>query len=289
MRHDIAKDLASLCKRNKDGSFATQANRASILHQAARTLQKAGFVNLAAGSLKPKHVELLLKTWKDQGLSAGTQKNRMAAIRWWAEKVGKQNCVPLTNDQAGIARRSFVRTEDKAQKLSSDQLAKITHDRLKITLELQQLFGLRREEALKFIPEYAIQDDHIKLKGSWCKGGRERVIPILNNEQKELLVRAKNIAGEGSLIPPDKSYKEWLATYEKATNRAGFAELHGLRHFYAQQRFEAIAGFKAPTAGGPKREELTADQIKMDYKARMIVSEELGHGREEVTVNYLGR
>ena len=151
---------------------------------------------------------------------------------------------------------------------------------------------------LQLNQELRIPNKKFKEKEKPSKKDKKEVVPeknkkkdilILNNEQKELLVRAKNIAGEGSLIPPEKSYKEWLATYEKATNRAGFAELHGLRHFYAQQRFEAIAGFKAPTAGGPKREELTADQIKMDYKARMIVSEELGHGREEVTVNYLGR
>ena len=52
-RFDIAVELARLCARNKDGSFATQDDRAQILHQAARTLQKAGFQNLAATSLKP--------------------------------------------------------------------------------------------------------------------------------------------------------------------------------------------------------------------------------------------
>ena len=42
-RFDISVELARLCARNKDGSFATQADRVQILHQAARTLQKAGF------------------------------------------------------------------------------------------------------------------------------------------------------------------------------------------------------------------------------------------------------
>src|SRR5574343_1703014 len=155
MRHDIAKELASLCARNKDGSFATQADRAKILHAAARTLQKAGFQNLAASSLKPKHVDVLLKQWKSDGLAVGTIKNRMAALRWWAEKVGKQNCVPKTNDEAGIDRRSYVAKTSKDQTIESSKLEKITHERLKISIELQQAFGLRREEALKFQPSYA--------------------------------------------------------------------------------------------------------------------------------------
>lgn len=292
MRKDIAKELASLCARNKDGSFATQADRANILHAAARTLQKAGYQNLAAASLKPKHVDVLLKQWQADGLAVGTIKNRMAAVRWWAEKVGKQNCVPRTNDAAGIARRSYVAKESKAQQLDQDTLAKIGHERLRVSLELQQAFGLRREEALKFQPDYAMASigNAIELKASWCKGGRARTIPITSDYQREVLTRAAALAGKGgSMIPPDKTYVAWLSTYKEATRAAGARRLHGLRHGYAQTRFEALAGFKSPAAGGPSKAQLTPEQREIDLRVRLQISAELGHGREEVTAVYLGR
>lgn len=292
MRKDIAKELASLCARNKDGSFATQADRANILHAAARTLQKAGYQNLAAASLKPKHVDVLLKQWQADGLAVGTIKNRMAAVRWWAEKVGKQNCVPRTNDAAGIARRSYVAKESKAQQLDQDTLAKIGHERLRVSLELQQAFGLRREEALKFQPDYAMTSigNAIELKASWCKGGRARTIPITSDYQREVLTRAAALAGKGgSMIPPDKTYVAWLSTYKEATRAAGARRLHGLRHGYAQTRFEALAGFKSPAAGGPSKAQLTPEQREIDLRVRLQISAELGHGREEVTAVYLGR
>lgn len=292
MRKDIAKELASLCARNKDGSFATQADRANILHAAARTLQKAGYQNLAAASLKPKHVDVLLKQWQADGLAVGTIKNRMAAVRWWAEKVGKQNCVPRTNDAAGIARRSYVAKESKAQQLDQDTLAKIGHERLRVSLELQQAFGLRREEALKFQPDYAMTSigNAIELKASWCKGGRARTIPITSDYQREVLTRAAALAGKGgSMIPPDKTYVAWLSTYKEATRTAGARRLHGLRHGYAQTRFEALAGFKSPAAGGPSKAQLTPEQREIDLRVRLQISAELGHGREEVTAVYLGR
>jgi hypothetical protein len=50
-----------------------------------------------------------------------------------------------------------------------------------------------------------------------------------------------------------------------------------------------LAGFKAPAAGGPTRGELTPEQRQVDYRARMQISAELGHGREEITAVYLGR
>ena len=291
MRKDIAKELASLCARNKDGSFATQANRSNILHAAARTLQKAGFQNLAAASLKPKHGDVLLAQWRADGLAVGTIKNRMAAVRWWAEKVGKENCVPRTNDAAGIERRSYVAKESKAQELTPDKLQRVSHERLRVSLELQQAFGLRREEALKFQPSYATRSspDAIELKASWCKGGRARTVPITTDYQREVLAKAVALAGKGSMIPPDKTYVAWLSTYKEATRTAGARQLHGLRHGYAQTRFEVLAGFKAPAAGGPSRDQLTPEQRTIDLQVRLQISSELGHGREEITAVYLGR
>jgi len=291
MRKDIAKELSSLCARNKDGSFSTQAARAHILHAAARTLQKAGYQNLAATSLKPKHVQLLLDTWQSQGLAISTIKNRMAAIRWWAEKVGKQNCVPRTNDDAGIARRSYIAKESKAQWLDDDTLGKIRHERIRVTLQLQQAFGLRREEALKFQPGYATKlgPDLIQLKASWCKGGRPRTVPITTDYQRQVLARASELAGKGSMVPPDKSYATWLSTYESSTRAIGARKLHGLRHGYAHARFEVLAGFKVPVAGGPTRDQMTPEQRAIDLQVRLQVSDELGHGREHITAAYLGR
>lgn len=288
-RHDIRQELGQLCSRNRDGSHATQAARRDVLDQAARVLQKAGFNDLRATSLKPKHVATLLEKWRADKLADSTIKNRMAHLRWVGEKINKPNLCPQNNDAAGIGRRSFIGTETKAQKLSNEQLANIGHDRLKVSLELQQAFGLRREECLKFRPDVAIQSDRIILQASWCKGGREREIPILNEYQRDVLSRAAALAGKGSMIPPDKSYVQWLNTYENQTKRAGMHELHGLRHSYAQERFAALAGFKSPLAGGPGRDQLTPEQKERDFEARMVVSNELGHNREEVTAVYLGR
>lgn len=290
-RFDIAVELARLCARNRDGSFATQDDRAQILHQAARTLQKAGFQNLAATSLKPKHVDVLVKSWQADGLSAGTMKNRVACLRWWAEKVGKQTCVPRTNDALGIERRAYVTTVSKAQTLDTVAVDQLGHERLKVSLELQEAFGLRREESLKFQPVFATKglSDAIRLKASWCKGGRTRLIPITSEHQRTVLAKAHALAGSGSMIPPDKKYVTWLSTYKEATRVIGARKLHGLRHGYAQQRFEVLAGFKAPAAGGPTRGELTPEQKQADYRARMQISAELGHGREEITAVYLGR
>ena len=158
-----------------------------------------------------------------------------------------------------------------------------------MSLELQQAFGLRREEAIKFQPSYADQGDHLVLKGSWTKGGKERVIPVRTEQQRDVLNRTRRLAGFGSLIPSNRNYVHQMRIYEGNTRRAGLSHMHGLRHAYAQNRYEELTSWKAPAAGGPKSKSLNPEQRKADSEARLIISRELGHERASITNAYLGR
>jgi hypothetical protein len=79
---DLTYSLRLLCKRNRDGSHATQAGRLQTLTLASRQLREAGFRQMQARSLKGKHVQALLQRWQAEGLSVGTLKNRLAHLRW---------------------------------------------------------------------------------------------------------------------------------------------------------------------------------------------------------------
>ncbi len=224
-------NLKQLCRTCKEGSYATQRNRERILTQAANELHAMGYRKMQARSLKPKHIEALVKHWQERDLSIGTIKNRMATLRWWAEKVNKQNVMARSNAHYGIPDRRFVTNKSKAKDLTQHQLDKVKDEHVRMSLELQRAFGLRREEAMKFRPSYADKGDHITLKASWTKGGRARVIPVRTEYQREVLIRARNLAGFGSLIPPHRSYVQQLRVYEGHTTRAGLSSLHGLRHY----------------------------------------------------------
>lgn len=285
---DLTYELRQLCRRNRDNSHKTQANRLSGLTLIGRQLRELGFRNMRASSLKGKHVEALLARWQAEGLGAGTQKNRMSFIRWWAEKVGKAGIIPADNAELAIPDRQYVTNENKARSLD-DRLSRITDVYVLMSLRLQELFGLRREESVKFRPSYADRGDHLALKGSWCKGSRPRIVPITTPEQRALLDEAHKLAGAGSLIPAHKSYIEQQNVYDGQCKAAGLHRMHGLRHQYAQARYEALTGWKAPAAGGPTAKMLTPEQRVQDRHARQIISYELGHERLQVTAIYLGR
>ncbi|MFO1321716.1 MAG: phage integrase N-terminal domain-containing protein [Burkholderiales bacterium] len=286
---DLNFQLKQLCHRNQEGSFATRATRERILTRVANQLHELGFRHLAVQGLKPKHVEALVQRWTAEGLSAGTIKNRMAELRWWAEKIGKQNVLARTNDHYGIPERRFVSHESKARILQAGDLAKITDPHIALSLRFQAAFGLRREESLKIRPGIADQGSVLVMQASWTKGGRPREIPIRTDEQIGLLAEAKALVGSGSLIPAELTYVQQLRRFEHHCAKAGIHRVHGHRHQYAQTRYRELTGWAAPAAGGPTSKELSTPQKAIDHEARIQISRELGHEREQVVAIYCGR
>jgi len=286
---DLNYQLKQMCQRNRDGSYSTQANRARMLNQIANQLQEMGYRRMTTRSLKPKHVDALVKRWLSEGMAAGTVKNRMNCLRWWASKVDRRNVVARSNEFYGIPDRQFVSNDSKAVAVDDNALSSVKDDHVRMSLELQRAFGLRREEAIKFMPGYGDQGNHIRLKASWTKGGKARVVPVLTQEQRAVLYRAHRLVGSSSLIPPQKNYIQQLRTYERHTTQAGLSKLHGLRHAYAQSRYQELTGWACPAAGGPAAKSLSAVQRQQDHQVRLTISRELGHVREQISAVYLGR
>lgn len=159
---DLNYALKQLCHRNRDGSYATQRDREHVLDQIANQLQELGY----------RHMRV--ERWKAEGLTVGTIKNRMAELRWWAEKIGKQKVVARDNEHYGIGRRQYVTNVSKACELTVGDLSKITDAYTRMSLQLQAAFGLRRGESIKIRPEWADRGDTLVLKDTWTKGGRGR-------------------------------------------------------------------------------------------------------------------
>ncbi|MDE2402467.1 MAG: integrase domain-containing protein [Burkholderiales bacterium] len=285
----LNRDFKLMCQRNRDGSFATQHDRERLLTMVANQLHEDGFKNLRAQGIRTKHIEHLVSRWQAEGASTGTMKNRMSALRWMAEKIGKENIVARDNAAYGIADRRFVTNQSKAKELDHGKLGKVSDPYTAMSLRLQEAFGLRREESIKIQPRWADRGDMLVLKSTWTKGGKEREIPILNETQRELLNQAKALADKGSLIPVEMTYKDQLNRFKAQTAFAGIDRVHGFRHAYAQARYAELTGWKAPTAGGPTSKQLSPEQKAIDRQARLTISHELGHEREQITAVYLGR
>jgi integrase len=286
--------LVQLCKDNRKESKATTANRRAMFRLFAKQLEENGYNirKMTPHDLKGRHVNKLLEQWRKDGISTATIKNRMSALRWWAKEINNEGAVK-SNVELNIERRVFVTNESKAISLENIDLSKIDEN-IAQSLRLQDSFGLRREESMKFQPEFALDGQwidnakYIVLKPTWTKGKRGRTIPISNENQRKELRKAYALAQKngGSMIPKEKSYKAHKSNFEAVTHALGVGQTHGLRHGYAQTRYLELMGFPCPAVGGSRS--LSADEVAKDKEIRMLISEELGHSRINITSVYLG-
>lgn len=281
-------ELKSLCESNLDGSRNTQSKRYRDLRAIAKELEGLGYRNMGSHSLKPKHIDALVDHWKSKSLTTGTIKTRMSVLRWWAGKVGRHNVVARENSHYGIDKRVYVTEHSKACYVPDKILRAINDPYIAASMRLAKVFGLRKEEAIKFTVSYADRGDRIHLKGSWCKGGRPRTVPILTREQRDLLNEIKRLAGANSLIPSDKRFIQQYKRYEEITRQLKLRNLHGLRHAYAQDRYHQLTGWVCSHRGGLKYKQMNAEQKKVDREVRLMISRELGHDRIDNVAVYIG-
>ena len=245
---DLNYELKQLGHRHRDGSFATRANRERMLTLIANQLYELGYKKLHATDLKGRHANALVRRWQAEGLAPGTLKNRLAAVRWWADKVGR--VVDAARGQRhlwrpgtavrrhplqspGIRRRQ---AGGHSRSLCPPQPGTATRVRDAPGRGDQAPPGARptRATAWSYRPPGPKGDGH----------GRS---PFARRRSATCWSAPPSWRGSGALIPPQLSYVQQMRRYERQTAAAGLAKMHGLRHAYAQERYQELTGWAAPS------------------------------------------
>lgn len=230
-------------------------------------------------------------------LAAATAQNYVSAVNsvmTLATQGGWQSVSP-TKD-CGIEQRSAVRDDApgaldrSAYSRAVEAVRDEVGERAGAVVELARELGLRSKEASLLDARAALAEASERgavtvTEGS--KGGREREVPITSPGQVQALERAAQAQGDArAVMPPEQDWKSWregeLREAREVVQEHTGGGLHDLRAAYACERYQSLTGHAAPCAGG---EILDRDR---DAVARLAVAEELGHGRAEVTSEYVG-
>ena len=324
----LEDQFLQLSRRNKEGSGLTRNGRENVLVAVAKDL-KEDFKLKRIDNLKAKHVKHLIEKWKKQGLSVGTIKNRASHLRWAAEKLGKQPMIPRDNEALGIDKRVIDYNTDKAWEPSAELKSDLPETQ-KFHVELMREFGMRFEEAAKFRPHENVSNEGKVSIIYGTKGGRprdmnhkidyvkaiqkddkhgsedkrtrgeartfqitERQLEVVNN--LKTFLDSKNVETLSYQYNSYQSFKNATRyIYEKnGMTKNGIGTPHGLRHCYAQERYEALTGWKPPAAlNADERKEfrssMTKEMKELERQVKKTISYDLGHGRDQVTSNYVG-
>lgn len=252
-----------------------------------------------------KYAEDLRARWEKGEISASTAQNKLSAVNTALTQARLDRALHVDGvREAKLPGRTGITTSDKSLPQESHlAIQKEVSERLAVQMSLQRELGLRFKESCLINARMAIseaQKTGIVTISNGTKGGRERTIPIVRPEQIAALKAGESIQNrERSLIPENIRFAEYQrAAYEEITAHGiGF---HSERHAYANERFAELTGLKSPIKSGLKKSEwyqYAEKKLELEPEAtkevinnaRMQVSNELGHGRVNVTSAYLGK
>ena len=230
---------------------------------------------------------------------ATTIQTDLSGIRYFHEKSGSKNKLSenvqlnLPKRAVGKEDRSWTPEEISKARVVAREMGRVD---VEISLDLVPTFGLRIEELCRLKVEHlmhAKENEQLIVQG---KGKKTRPIPV-NEEQMKIIKKYLDYAKVSGRAPGDylisssekngvlyekRSLQNWMTFHRKKfmdENRADMKEegkkprhetisWHGLRHSYAQRRFEEVS-------------------MVSPEKAKSVVSHDLGHGRDTVTPIYL--
>jgi integrase len=301
----------------KSVSFKTQSERAAGLFRCFRDLHALGYKIRNPYCLGGRHVRALVQDWtspepraRRRTLSPSMVQTELSHLRTLAGWIGKSGLVlpadAYVADPALVTRRSAA-TEDRSwpahgvdPESTLEEIA--AHDPwIGAQLRLARAFGLRVKEAVMIQPRLAERpagdgpgwsepaSGYLAVKRG-TKGGRLRLVPIDTSAKREALDAAKALVrNEGAfLAEPTRNLVQNLNRLTNVMKKFGVTQEalgvtpHGLRHEYAGDRYETLAGVSPPVRGGSSTDRTS------DTTARLQVAQELGHSRKEISSAYLG-
>lgn len=274
----ITYDILIVLKHNRDGSLATQAKRKNVLTRMSKLLNSK-FTGLKLKNLKRKHILYVLEQWKNHQ----SIKSELAHIRWLLRKLNKETLLPCDNRSLGICRRVTIAQENKSWLGKVDIMRKIDEvseidETVGLALKLSLLFGLRMKEACLFRPHENIKAEYIEVHYG-TKGGRKRTVPVLTDEQRNLLKILKDKIPPGkSLIPERWSFVQFKNRFYYVIRKCGISRdnritAHGLRHTYVCLKYKKLTSSDPPVL---KNEHCGSQDKEKDLDARERIAKELG-------------
>ena len=309
-RHDSLLTGAVRAIKGSGGSFKTRHNHLREAQRFVSTLRKTGYGVQQWSNLTNKHVGAVVDHWRDEGLKVATIKEYLSGVRSIARHFGNERIAP-SNSAFKLENRVYISNTDKS--MSGEHYARVV-DALKASpntdahrvaaqLMLARQLGLRKEEAFKFNPDRAVLKDGRVYVSDGTKGGRDRILQQITSEGRAAIEYARSVASGKNTMPVGMTEKQWAGKFYRTLRYYGItkdqtgASAHGLRHAWAQERYQAITGF-APPVKFESGEDYRAEAARiagqswrqLDRDARLLIKSEMGHGsdRDDVVSQYLG-
>ena len=278
--YSLEAQLDKIARHNRQGSYRTKERYYMAMKRFCHFLADEYHLQKLS-NISEKHILSYLEYMQKKGLAASTVKTELAAIRFFHDNMPYTRNELPSNKRLQLAKRSFGGVDRTWTNGEFNIIVGIAienhHNDFASIMTLARYAGLRLEECFRIDTNdarKALEEGRLYVKG---KGGLTRYVPI--NESIRVVLRntlKTTPVGQKLFVrPSDKTHLamkrlQCFIAYHRKSFTDRRITFHGLRHTYAHEQYDKFI-----------------QQGYSDYKARKLVSELLGHHRDDVTRIYL--
>ena len=298
----LEKYNKAAARGGKAVGYATQTTRQETLWRGFKELHILKYHLNDVHEFKERHIRALANTWETRGLSASTIQNRISVFRTFSEWIGKRGMIlgseHYVKNPENVKRHGVAQTDKtwSGQQKSLAEILAVLYQQdqyVALQLELQRAFGLRMREAALLKVHSA--DKGVYLAVNWgTKGGRDRIIPIETDYQRDVLQRVQALITNKrhSLIPESFNFKQWKNHYYYVCHQHGISRKdgvtsHGLRHGRLNEIYQTMTSQVSPIKNKGNTERTVSSSL--DQMARQEIAEVAGHSRASIASAYIGK
>jgi hypothetical protein len=283
------------------GHFATVAAHSNRWRQVSQWCREQGIRDAREISLGVLHVyaEDLADQVEQGEMAVAYAQNLLSTCNVVLSALRGDRSVRIA-PAAVVGRRTAIRTTPPAGLAwdlvlaAAGALLERGHHRAATVVMLARYFGLRMREASRL----DLQGAHAQALQSGCiaitegtKGGRgrerERLIPVSDTAASWLAPVRHQQGAARNIIPAGMAWitfcRHLHAVVGPVFHQHSLVGLHDLRAGYACDRYAYLTGHPAPCVVGRRQADKDTDQA-----ARVVIADELGHGRIDVVGAYVG-
>ena len=304
--HGYGRDMAyagrqALQEYYGGGHFATVATHAGRFGQFAEWAREQGVRDIARND--PQQLLMGYATHVGQQadakkLSAAYAQNLISSAQVVLRAMTGDDSIRVS-PSAYCGSRTNVRAEApgsidrSAVEHSTEAMRSAGLDRAASVVELARELGMREREAA--LADLARLDREAREHGAvniqeGAKGGRtaDRWVPVSAEGRVALdAALAARPDGRRNLLEVGETFRGFvdseLRQGRELLKEAGIAGYHDCRAGYACDRYKQLTGYSAPVVAGFRQA-----PSHSDLEARGQIGAELGHGRDDVLVSYVG-
>lgn len=192
----LIEEIDKFAIKDRIGKLPQRKNRIKVLKNIVSILAKSKDLPENWHHINNQHIESIVNHWKKKGLSNSTIANYLSGLRIFFKKNNINYQIP-TNLELGTNRKY----NKQIVKLDLTQYNNIDNPYVKCIFGFELLFGLHRIEVIRLTEDNLIDENNVWVTRNIAFNSKERLIPIITDEQHELLNNFRSLnLGRKSII-----------------------------------------------------------------------------------------